>query len=85
MYTLYFLFRYCHPYLHELNAFKVPPSQLENVKPAVPLELGTTCPIFVDNEEMLNDMMVVLKNAKELAVDLEVSRVFFLLPLTEIT
>lgn len=74
--SLIFLFSYCHPYLHELDVFKIPPNQLKKVEPRIPPKIDTTRAVYVDDEKMLSDMISALKTETELAVDLEVGRVF---------
>lgn len=65
--------------MHELNGFEVPQCQLDKVEPILPNKLDSSCPVYVDSEAALANMVKNLKNERELAVDLEVSFQFILL------
>ncbi len=71
-FSVFVFYRYCHPYLTELNWFKLPNSQLEKVEPVTPVDIAACDAVYVEDEKALAVMVEDLKNEKELAVDLEV-------------
>lgn len=80
-----FIGSYCHPYLHELNMFRVPSCQLMNAKPIPPSDINNYDNIvMVDDEKSLANMIADLKNVNELAVDSEVNEITILSKLMEI-
>ncbi len=63
--------RYPHPYQLEIEQYRYPTS-VHTVADPIPYHpFDTTTAIFVDTEELLEEMIAELKQAKEIAVDLE--------------
>ena len=58
--------------MHELNAFEVPQYQFEKAEPVQPTNVDACDLLFVDDEDSLAIMINELRDARELAVDLEV-------------
>ncbi|KIW11118.1 hypothetical protein PV08_10418 [Exophiala spinifera] len=62
---------YKHPYAPEIEDYTYPPSVYE-IKPPIPfLPPENTEPIYVDTEEGVKEMLDELKQASEIAIDLE--------------
>ena len=63
--------RYNHPYATEIEQYRYPPTVYQS-KPPIPYNPpGDYEAIFVDTEEGVQEMLKELKQAKEIAVDLE--------------
>lgn len=69
--SAHFLFRYNHPYVQEIEAYKYPSSvyHFKHPIPFTPIEESTA--IYVDTEEGAREMLEELKKANEIAIDLE--------------
>jgi exosome complex exonuclease RRP6 len=64
-------FRYKHPYETEILQLKYPDAIYQKADPIPYLPVEGTSAIFVDSEEGVLEMLNELKNATEIAVDLE--------------
>jgi exosome complex exonuclease RRP6 len=64
-------FRYKHPYETEILQLKYPDAIYQKADPIQYLPVESTSAIFVDSEEGVLEMLNELKNATEIAVDLE--------------
>ncbi|KAJ8954382.1 hypothetical protein NQ318_011055 [Aromia moschata] len=62
---------YTHPYEFELERFTPPADQLKKVIPAIPLKIEDTPLIEVNEPAQIEELIEVLRNCKEFAVDLE--------------
>lgn len=67
--TIYF--RYRHPYETEISQLKYPNAVYQTADPIHYLPVEGTSATFVDTPEAVQEMLEELKNAKEIAVDLE--------------
>lgn len=65
------LSRHRHPYQTEISQLKYPDAVYQKAEPIPYLPVETTSAIFVDTLEGVLDMLDELKNATEIAVDLE--------------
>jgi exosome complex exonuclease RRP6 len=63
--------RYSHPYQLEIEQYRYPSSVYARSDPIPYHPFDSTTAIFVDSEEILSEMLEELKNAKEIAIDLE--------------
>lgn len=63
--------RYPHPYQLEIEQYRYPSTLYTQSEPIPYHPFETTTAIFVDTEEALNEMLEELKQAKEIAIDLE--------------
>ena len=63
--------RYSHPYGHEIEQYQYPSSVYTYSDPISYHPFESTKAIFVETEESLHEMLQELKQAKEIAVDLE--------------
>ncbi|KAK4999529.1 exosome nuclease subunit [Elasticomyces elasticus] len=63
--------RYRHPYQHEIEQYSFPSSTYEQAEPIPYKPFASTTATFVDTEEAVEEMLRELKNAKEIAIDLE--------------
>lgn len=63
--------QYPHPYQLEIEQYRYPASVYTEADPIPYHPFDTTTAIFVDTEELLDEMVQELKQAKEIAVDLE--------------
>lgn len=63
--------RFNHPYEAELSDYRYPPLAYLNAEPIPFTPFESTTAIFVDTPEALEAMLVELRKAKEIAVDLE--------------
>jgi exosome complex exonuclease RRP6 len=63
--------RYQHPYKAEIEQYKFPTSLYLKSDPTPPLPFESTTATFVDTPKALAEMLVELKAAKEIAIDLE--------------
>jgi exosome complex exonuclease RRP6 len=64
-------FRYKHPYETEILQLKYPDSVYQHSEPILYQPVDTTSATFVDTEEGVLEMLNELKNATEIAIDLE--------------
>lgn len=62
---------YPHPYQLEIEEYRYPSSVYTQSEPIPYRPFESTSAIFVDSEEALTEMLKELKNAKEIAIDLE--------------
>ncbi|KFB40901.1 AGAP002300-PB-like protein [Anopheles sinensis] len=62
---------YLHPYELELDRFCPTKAAYQKVTPQEPLSLEETELVFIDQESQLADLLSDLKEAKEIAIDLE--------------
>lgn len=60
-----------HPYEYEISHFELNDWQLEETPPQAYSQLQETSLSYVDSQVLLDDMMNKLKQAKEIAIDLE--------------
>ncbi|PPR05868.1 hypothetical protein CVT24_006622 [Panaeolus cyanescens] len=60
-----------HPYRYEITHLTHPPQLFTSCTPVLPPPLEETEPIFVDTQDAFQKMLCQLKEAKEIAVDLE--------------
>jgi exosome complex exonuclease RRP6 len=63
--------RYKHPYQTEIEEYKYPPSTYFKRDPVIYTPYDETTATFVDTEEAVEEMLSELKQAKEVAIDLE--------------
>ncbi|PPJ60821.1 hypothetical protein CBER1_10810 [Cercospora berteroae] len=62
---------YPHPYQHEIENYEYPARIYQRSEPIMYHPFDETTATFVDTEEALQDMLEELKQAKEIAIDLE--------------
>ncbi|GIZ48062.1 hypothetical protein CKM354_001113700 [Cercospora kikuchii] len=62
---------YPHPYQHEIENYEYPARIYQQSEPIMYHPFDETTATFVDTEEALQDMLEELKQAKEIAIDLE--------------
>lgn len=62
---------YLHPYEFELDRFEPSKKALKSVEPQEPLDLESTPLDFIDKEDQVAPLLEELRQAKELAIDLE--------------
>jgi exosome complex exonuclease RRP6 len=65
------LSRYRHPYETEILQLRYPDIAYQKADPIPYLPVETTSATFIDTEEGVKEMLEELKNAKEIAIDLE--------------
>ena len=63
--------RFNHPYETEISGYRYPPLAYLKAEPVPFKPFESTTAIFVDTHEALEAMLVELRKAKEIAVDLE--------------
>jgi exosome complex exonuclease RRP6 len=63
--------RYRHPYQTEIEEYKYPPSTYIKRDPVIYQPYEGTTATLVDTEEAVDEMLEELKQAKEIAIDLE--------------
>lgn len=63
--------RYHHPYQREIEQYEYPPRIYVQSEPVMYYPFDTTTATLVDTEDALADMLDELKQAKEIAIDLE--------------
>lgn len=63
--------RYPHPYQTEIESYEYPQTLYEQHEPQSFQPFESTTATFVDTPEMLEEMLSELRNAKEIAIDLE--------------
>ncbi|KAK5173134.1 exosome nuclease subunit [Saxophila tyrrhenica] len=63
--------QYPHPYQLEIEQYRYPPSVYTTADPVPYHPFDATTATFVDSEELLEDMIEELKQANEIAIDLE--------------
>lgn len=63
--------QYPHPYQTEIETYEYPSAVYEQAEPKQYPPFDETTATFVDTPEAVDDMLAELKNAKELAIDLE--------------
>lgn len=60
-----------HPYEYEINNIKYSEELFKEKKPIDPISFDDSKAIWVDTVQLLKDMVKILKNTKEIAIDLE--------------
>ena len=66
-----FSFRHPHPYQLEIEQYRYPSSVYTRSDPILHYPFDSTTATFVDSEGLLDEMLQELKQAKEIAIDLE--------------
>ena len=63
--------KYPHPYQHEIEQYQYPASVYTHSEPIPPNPFETTSATLVNTEELVEEMLLELKQAREIAIDLE--------------